>query len=90
MDLTQKERDVAKAAYHMGYKSANHIHGRDLSSLVENAVDLLIQISQGETTLTGTGAELRLRHTNCPEDIEAILQANAPLEQAIAKAVLGR
>ncbi|MFY7700502.1 MAG: hypothetical protein ACOVQH_09550, partial [Burkholderiaceae bacterium] len=90
MTLTQRERDLIKASFHMGYKAANQIHGREPSSLVENTVDLLIPVYEGKATMHPTGAEIRLRNPEFAGDVESILRDNAPWDKIIAAVMLGK
>lgn len=90
MDLTSREKQIAKAAYFMGFKSANAVHDRELNEQVEKCVDLLISIANGETTFQATGSELRSQNASVPKDIEYIIRENKNVERAIAEAILKR
>lgn len=90
MTLTHQERDLIKAAFHIGFKAANQLHGRETTSMADGIVDLLIPIYQGTATLDATGAEIRLRNPEFTGDVEAILQENAPLGRIIVAAILGK
>jgi len=90
MTLTQNERALIKAAFHMGFKASNQLNGRETTSMADGIVDTLIPIYQGTATLQATGAEIRLRNPEFTGDVEAILQDNANWDKLIAGVILGR
>jgi hypothetical protein len=90
-DMRAKPESAMEAAFIFGIRVAEALNGIGISrTSPHETFSLLVRIASGTETLVSSGAEIRGRSPNAPEDIEEIRHDNQRFEQAIAHLLVSR